>query len=75
MYDDSLEFNDNHVIPEAPAVRRGGQFIIRCPLCKRKHYHGAGLDGLAYGHRSSHCLEKRPDDRGYILVPAPVKPR
>src|ERR1700733_8010014 len=53
--------------------------VRRCPLCRKRHVHGAGAVGddprKVLGHRVRHCLDRhlgRDRDRavpsGYILV-------
>jgi len=71
--------------PEPPSavatLHRGKQcnqwVVKRCPLCRRKHFHGAGtpdMDPRAFlGHRSPHCGGRaRPAVSGvlggYVLV-------
>ncbi len=48
----------------------GNQWRGFCPYCGKKHTHGAPQrpSGRHQGHRVSHCLRKKPQDRGYILV-------
>lgn len=38
------------------------QWVIRCPYCRKRHYHGIGE-----GHRVAHCLVKDANNIGYIV--------
>lgn len=49
--------------------------ISRCPFCRRKHWHGAGIGPTpVYGHRVSHCTAAHLLGACYILVPKRVAP-
>jgi hypothetical protein len=44
------------------AVHRRGRvhwlaIVDRCPLCRKKHTHGAGPDGTTLGLRRRHCRD------------------
>jgi hypothetical protein len=60
-------------IPKVPAKLSQDKrtFEIFCPYCGEIHVHGAGLDGKAYGHRATHCVNPNEyDNDGYTLVRA-----
>jgi hypothetical protein len=48
------------------------QWVIRCPYCRKRHYHGIG-EGHRVAHclfkavRDAHCLEKDENNIGYIV--------
>ena len=44
---------------------------IRCPLCKRKHYHGVPRgEGRQPTHRAAHCSDSKPRKHsGYWIPP------
>jgi hypothetical protein len=50
--------------------------VERCPICRKKHYHGGGpVSGNPneyLSHRVKHCLKPRPnkEPEGYILKDA-----
>jgi len=51
---------------DAPTIvcyKKGSQFVFKCKMCGKKHYHGA-----VEGHRQSHCLKENAYPKGYILV-------
>lgn len=70
-----LGYEDNiPVVPVTVEVDRGiYQFILKtCPYCRKSHGHGAGRfqkddPADAQGHRLAHCIDVKPDNRGYIL--------
>jgi hypothetical protein len=39
------------------------QWVIRCPYCRKRHYHGKGE-----GHRVAHCLHVDENNVGYIVL-------
>ena len=65
---------------EPPIIRcrvQGNDLIVtRCPVCGRRHTHGAaGKAGPDFGHRIAHCCFRTKDPvreaarrRGYLLV-------
>lgn len=48
-------------IPTFLVTREGEQFTFVCPMCRRRHYHGA-----FEGHRVSHCRCWEP--QGYNIT-------
>jgi hypothetical protein len=48
--------------------------VTECPLCGKRHWHGAGYAdedaSSTLGHRVAHCGDLRVAARGYILVEA-----
>ena len=42
---------------------------IRCPYCKKKHWHGGGSDEEPFGgHRVAHCVNGPPEsNKGYWI--------
>jgi hypothetical protein len=63
--------------PVVRCVVKGNDLIVaQCPVCGKKHQHGAGGQaGPNYGHRLAHCVLRKRDPereaarrRGYILV-------
>jgi hypothetical protein len=58
---------------EATKTSDGVHLTFFCRYCRTNHWHGAGDDGQAWGHRVSHCHDDRSAYRGpgYVLVPAP----
>lgn len=69
-----MSHNDPKVIAELKENKRSitRQWVITCPYCGEKHYHGAGKIGddptRFLGHRSAHCDDDKGLDRGYFLV-------
>lgn len=38
-------------IPTFVVTLENGSFTFVCPLCRKRHYHGSGIEG----HREAHC--------------------
>ena len=53
----------NGNVTEFPlAVRGSTEHGILCPYCAEIHHHG-----IPDGHRVSHCIDKHPNDIGYVI--------
>ena len=54
-----------------PAGTGNRQVTVRCPFCRRLHYHGWPAGETVIGHRLSHCAGKTVPNNGYdIAVPS-----
>jgi hypothetical protein len=52
--------------PVLDAYRDGAYLVVWCDHCLRRHYHGAGGNGIVGygdGHRSPHCSPSRSPHR------------
>ena len=53
--------------PIAPGDR---EVTVRCPFCRRLHFHGWPAGEVVIGHRLPHCIGKTVPNNGYdIAVP------
>ena len=60
---DDFDKRDAMVIGRLSSDKK--QYIVICPWCNEKHYHGSATAG----HRWAHCTNKRGETRGYTIIP------